>query len=77
MTKEISRIFLTIPLTEPKFLISAAEKNIVSQLQRYGQYSSVFIEGPQWTTGQKYGERGSCVGEGLLETGIISPREIY
>lgn len=28
-------------------------------------------------TGQKHGERGSRGGEGLLETGIISPRELY
>lgn len=75
MTKEISQIFLTIPPTEPKFLVSAAERSIASQLQRYGQYSSVFIWRPQWMTGQKHGEtrsRGS-----LFETGMISPREIY
>lgn len=28
-------------------------------------------------TGQKRGERGSRVGEGFFETGMISPREIY
>lgn len=72
MTKEIYQIFLTIPLTEQQFLISAAERNIASQLQRYGQYSSVFIGKPQWMTGQKHGERVSRVG-GLLKTGMNKP----